>query len=124
MHVCLVWNRRPLLCVEAKGGEPVSRPAYNHSSDMTTLKDELAALKIERPAERRSRPWIKWFIVVLLLGAAGFAGAGAGFAAAGFAAAGFAAGFAAAAAGFAAGFDPDPDFDLNVAIDRSPWRAC
>ena len=41
---------------------------------MATLKDELAGLKIERPAERRSRPWIKWVIVLVLLGSGGFAG--------------------------------------------------
>ena len=33
---------------------------------MPTLKDELAALKIERPPERQSRPWIKWVVGSLL----------------------------------------------------------
>lgn len=42
---------------------------------MPTLKDELAALKIERPAEPRSRPWIKWMVLLLVLGVAGAAGA-------------------------------------------------
>ena len=40
---------------------------------MPTLKDELAALKIERPPERPSRPWVKWVVgLVLLAGAAGY----------------------------------------------------
>jgi HlyD family secretion protein len=40
----------------------------------STLKDELAALKIERPPERQGRPWVKWIVlVVLLVGAAGAA---------------------------------------------------
>jgi HlyD family secretion protein len=38
---------------------------------MTNLKDELAALKIERPPAPRARPWIKWVVVLLILGAAG-----------------------------------------------------
>lgn len=38
---------------------------------MPTLKDELAALKIERPPERRSRPWVKWVIVLAVLGVGG-----------------------------------------------------
>ncbi|MBM3773150.1 MAG: efflux RND transporter periplasmic adaptor subunit [Acidimicrobiia bacterium] len=45
---------------------------------MPNLKDELAALKIERPAERRTRPWLKWLkwiVVLLVLGAVGTAGA-------------------------------------------------
>ena len=41
---------------------------------MPTLKDELAALKIERPRERQARPWIKWFVLLVLLGGAGVAG--------------------------------------------------
>ncbi|MBS1817294.1 MAG: efflux RND transporter periplasmic adaptor subunit [Acidobacteria bacterium] len=38
-----------------------------------SLKDELAALKIERPPERQARPWIKWLVLLValaLLGAA------------------------------------------------------
>jgi HlyD family secretion protein len=35
---------------------------------MPSLKDELAALKIERPAAPRRRPWIKWVVLVVLLG--------------------------------------------------------
>jgi HlyD family secretion protein len=42
---------------------------------MPTLKDELAALKIERPPERQSRPWVKWVIVLVVLGAGGAAAA-------------------------------------------------
>ena len=38
---------------------------------MPTLKDELAALKIERPPERRSRPWVKWVVVLAVLGVGG-----------------------------------------------------
>ncbi|HUR34919.1 MAG TPA: hypothetical protein VM032_14050, partial [Vicinamibacterales bacterium] len=38
---------------------------------MPTLKDELAALKIERPPERQSRPWIKWVLALLVLALAG-----------------------------------------------------
>lgn len=41
---------------------------------MPTLKDELAALKIERPRERQARPWIKWLVLLILLGGAGIAG--------------------------------------------------
>lgn len=41
---------------------------------MPTLKDELAALKIERPAERQSKPWIKWVVVLVALAAAATAG--------------------------------------------------
>ncbi len=41
---------------------------------MANLKDELAALKIERPAEPRDRPWLKWVVVLLVLGLAGFGG--------------------------------------------------
>lgn len=40
---------------------------------MPTLKDELAALKIERPAEPKPRPWIKWVVLLLLLAVAGYA---------------------------------------------------
>lgn len=39
---------------------------------MPNLRDELAALKIERPPEPHARPWIKWVIVLLVLGAGGF----------------------------------------------------
>jgi len=42
---------------------------------MATLKDELAALKIERPAAPRARSWPKWVVLLLILGAGGFAGA-------------------------------------------------
>jgi RND family efflux transporter MFP subunit len=42
---------------------------------MPTLKDELAALKIERSAESRSRPWLKWIVLVAIVGAVGTAGA-------------------------------------------------
>lgn len=42
---------------------------------MATLKDELAALKIERPKERTPRPWIKWVVLLVLLSAAGTAAA-------------------------------------------------
>ncbi|MFN7917815.1 MAG: efflux RND transporter periplasmic adaptor subunit [Vicinamibacterales bacterium] len=38
---------------------------------MPTLKDELAALKIERPPERQSRPWIKWVVLLAVLAIAG-----------------------------------------------------
>jgi hypothetical protein len=38
---------------------------------MPTLKDELAALKIERPPERRSRPWVKWVVVLAVLAVGG-----------------------------------------------------
>ena len=37
---------------------------------MPSLKDELAALKIERPPERRSRPWIKWIVMLAVLAVA------------------------------------------------------
>lgn len=40
---------------------------------MPTLKDELAALKIERPPERRARPWIKWLLLLVVLVPAAFA---------------------------------------------------
>jgi RND family efflux transporter MFP subunit len=41
---------------------------------MPTLKDELAALKIERPPERQQRPWIKWVVLlIVLLGGGGAA---------------------------------------------------
>ena len=35
-------------------------PGKISNFSMANLKDELAALKIERPAERAARPWIKW----------------------------------------------------------------
>ncbi len=41
---------------------------------MPSLKDELAALKIERPPERQSRPWIKWVVLLVIVAAAGAAG--------------------------------------------------
>jgi RND family efflux transporter MFP subunit len=41
---------------------------------MPTLKDELAALKIERPPERQARRWVRWVVVLVVLGA--IAGAG------------------------------------------------
>ena len=40
---------------------------------MPTLKDELAALKIERSPERQSRTWITWFVVLVLLAGGGSA---------------------------------------------------
>jgi len=36
-----------------------------------TLKDELAALKIERPPAAPSRPWVKWVVLLVLLAVAG-----------------------------------------------------
>lgn len=42
---------------------------------MATLKDELAALKIERPPEPKARPWIKWVVLLTLLGVGGLAAA-------------------------------------------------
>jgi HlyD family secretion protein len=41
---------------------------------MPTLKDELAALKIERPPERQARPWVKWVVALVLLAVVGAAG--------------------------------------------------
>jgi len=41
---------------------------------MPTLKDELAALRIERPPERRAKPWLKWVILLVLFAVAGGAG--------------------------------------------------
>src|SRR6478752_4738273 len=41
---------------------------------MPSLKDELAALKIERPPERQSRRWIKWVVLLVVVAAAGAAG--------------------------------------------------
>ena len=41
---------------------------------MPTLKDELAALKIERPPERQARPWVKWVVALVLLAVVGGAG--------------------------------------------------
>jgi RND family efflux transporter MFP subunit len=38
---------------------------------MPNLKDELSALKIDRPAGPQPRPWLKWVVLVLILGAAG-----------------------------------------------------
>lgn len=38
---------------------------------MSTLKDELAALKIERPPVAPSRPWVKWLVVLVLLAVVG-----------------------------------------------------
>jgi HlyD family secretion protein len=37
---------------------------------MSSLKEELAALKIERPPERRARPWLKWFVLLALVAVA------------------------------------------------------
>src|SRR5215470_15703371 len=42
---------------------------------MPNLKDELAALRIERPAERAARPWIKWIVLLIVLGVLGGAAA-------------------------------------------------
>jgi HlyD family secretion protein len=41
---------------------------------MPNLKDELAALRIERQPERSSRPWIKWLVLLVILGGGGYAG--------------------------------------------------
>jgi HlyD family secretion protein len=41
---------------------------------MPNLKDELAALRIERQPERPSRPWIKWLVLLVILGGGGYAG--------------------------------------------------
>src|SRR5262245_9980593 len=41
---------------------------------MPNLKDELAALKIERPAEPRPKPWLKWVVLLLVFGILGAAG--------------------------------------------------
>jgi len=38
---------------------------------MANLKDELAALRIERPAEPRPKPWLKWVVLLLVLGIVG-----------------------------------------------------
>jgi len=38
---------------------------------MPNLKDELAALKIDRPPERQSRPWVKWLVALVVLALAG-----------------------------------------------------
>jgi RND family efflux transporter MFP subunit len=40
---------------------------------MSELNDDLAALRIDRPPERRSAgPWIKWLVLLLVLGGAGY----------------------------------------------------
>jgi RND family efflux transporter MFP subunit len=50
----------------------VSKSAeYNRPRSMPNLKDELSALKIDRPAGPQPRPWLKWVVLVLILGAAG-----------------------------------------------------
>jgi RND family efflux transporter MFP subunit len=41
---------------------------------MPNLKDELAALRIERTPERPPRRWIKWLVLLVILGGAGYAG--------------------------------------------------
>ena len=38
------------------------------------LKDELAALRIERAPETGRSPWVVWLAVLILVGAAGAAG--------------------------------------------------
>ena len=38
---------------------------------MPTLKDELAALKIERPPQRHARPWIKWLVLLAVVAGVG-----------------------------------------------------
>ena len=38
---------------------------------MPDLKDDLAALRIDRAPERGSRRWVTWLVVVLLLAGAG-----------------------------------------------------
>jgi HlyD family secretion protein len=40
---------------------------------MPTLKDELAALRIERPAGPTPKPWIKWVVLLVVLAVAGYA---------------------------------------------------
>jgi HlyD family secretion protein len=40
-----------------------------------TLKDELAALKIERPPERQAKPWITWVVLLAVLALGGAAAA-------------------------------------------------
>jgi HlyD family secretion protein len=42
---------------------------------MASLKDELAALKIERPTEPRPKPWLKWIVLLFVLAIVGAAGA-------------------------------------------------
>ncbi len=37
---------------------------------MPTLKDELAALKIDRPKEPQPKPWLKWLVLLVVLGLA------------------------------------------------------
>src|ERR1700704_553480 len=41
---------------------------------MPNLKDELAALRIERKPERPPRRWIKWLVLLVILGGAGYTG--------------------------------------------------
>src|SRR5437870_4284932 len=36
---------------------------------MPNLRDELAALKIERPPEPKRRPWIKWIALIVIVAA-------------------------------------------------------
>ncbi len=43
---------------------------------MPDLKDELAALKIERPAEPTPKPWIKWVVLLVVLAVLAYAGSG------------------------------------------------
>ena len=42
--------------------------------DMNDLKDELAALRIEREPTREGRPWVKWVLLLLVLSGAGVGG--------------------------------------------------
>jgi HlyD family secretion protein len=41
---------------------------------MPNLKDELAALRIERKPDRPPRRWVKWLVLVVILGGVGYAG--------------------------------------------------
>jgi HlyD family secretion protein len=41
---------------------------------MPNLKDELAALRIERQPERPPRRWVKWLVLLVILGGGGYAG--------------------------------------------------
>ena len=55
------------------GRSPVAHSLKPEARVMPSLKDELAALKIERPPESQSRPWIKWVVLLVLVAAAGAA---------------------------------------------------
>src|SRR5689334_10986008 len=51
-----------------------SRSAGTIIRHMPNLKDELAALKIERPPEPKARPWIKWVVLLVVAAAIGVGG--------------------------------------------------